>query len=62
LAVAISALRNPRRGGLGIAETVRFMDARIAAQFGPDKFVTGIVGAPRSSHTRRASCRTTPRQ
>jgi len=43
-AVAVSALRNARRGGLDLADTVGVMDAELAAQFGPDKFVTGIVG------------------
>ena len=42
--VAIAALRNARRGGLELAGTVAVIDAAIAAQFGPDKFVTGIVG------------------
>lgn len=43
-AVAISTLRNGRCGRLDLAGTVRAMDAEIEAQFGPDKFVTGIVG------------------
>ena len=43
-AVAVAALRNARRGGLDLAGTVAAMDAEIASQFGPDKFVTGIVG------------------
>ena len=42
--VAIGTLRNARRRGLGLPETVRVMDAEIESQFGPDKFVTGIVG------------------
>lgn len=43
-AVAISALRNARRGWLDLAGTVEVMDAEIASQFGPDKFVTAVVG------------------
>jgi len=43
-AVAISALRNARRSGLPLLDTVRLMDSSIATQFGPDKFVTAIVG------------------
>ncbi len=42
-AVAMSALRNARRSGLDLAGTVRAMDAEIASQFGPAKFVTGII-------------------
>ena len=42
-AVAISALRNARRTGLDLAGTVRLMDTEISAQFGPDKFVTGVI-------------------
>lgn len=43
-AVALSILRNSRRGGDDLATTVLAMDTGIAAQFGPDKFLTGIVG------------------
>ena len=43
-AVAISTLRNSRRGGLDLSGTVRRVDTEIAAQFGPDKFLTGIIG------------------
>jgi len=43
-AVAVSALRNARRSGLALPDTVRAMDAALSAQFGPDRFVTGIVG------------------
>ncbi|MFC3686813.1 PP2C family protein-serine/threonine phosphatase [Aquipuribacter hungaricus] len=43
-AVALSVLRNSRRSGRGLAETVLAVDSAIAAQFGPDKFLTGIVG------------------
>lgn len=43
-AVALAALRNARRSDLDLAGTVGVMDAEIAAQFGPDRFVTGIVG------------------
>jgi serine phosphatase RsbU (regulator of sigma subunit) len=42
--VAIAALRNARRGSLDLAETVAVIDATIGSQFGPDEFVTGIVG------------------
>jgi hypothetical protein len=42
--VAISTLRNARRNGADLGATVRAIDAVIAAQFGPDRFVTGIVG------------------
>ena len=40
----MAVLRNARRSGLGLAATVIALDACIAAQFGPDKFLTGIVG------------------
>ncbi len=43
-AVAVSVLRNSRRGGHELPETVLAMDAGIARHFGPDKFLTGIVG------------------
>ena len=43
-AVAIGALRNARRPGLPLVDTVSVMDAAIADHFGPDKFVTAIVG------------------
>ena len=42
-ALAISALRNARRNGLTLQEMVSAADAQIAAQFGPDKFVTATV-------------------
>jgi len=42
-AVAVSSLRSARRSGLGLADTVRSIERELAAQFGPDKFVTGIV-------------------
>ena len=41
--VALGALRNARRSGLGMLETVSAMDRGVAAQFGPEKFVTAIV-------------------
>lgn len=41
--VAIGAMRNSRRSGLGLSDTIAVMDAEIASQFGPDKFVTAIV-------------------
>ena len=43
-AVAISALRNARRGQLDLPATVRTIDAAIAAGFPVGKFVTGIIG------------------
>jgi phosphoserine phosphatase RsbU/P len=43
-AVAVSSLRNARRRGLDLPDTVRSIDSEIASQFGPDKFVTGIFG------------------
>src|SRR4051812_826052 len=43
-AVTISTLRNARRNGADLADTVAAIDSVIAEQFGPDKFVTGIFG------------------
>jgi hypothetical protein len=43
-AVSISALRNARRNGDDLVRTVSTIDSIIGAQFGPDKFVTGIFG------------------
>jgi serine phosphatase RsbU (regulator of sigma subunit) len=43
-AVAVSALRSSRRTDLSLVQTVQTMNDSIAAQFGPDKFVTAIVG------------------
>src|SRR3954471_740121 len=42
--VAVSTLRNARRHGMDLQETVEAIDATIGGEFGPDKFVTGIVG------------------
>src|SRR4051794_40019448 len=42
--VAVAALRNARRAGLDLCGTVRAVDAAIGGQFGPDRFVTGIIG------------------
>lgn len=42
-AVAVSTLRNARRSGVGLAETVVAIEREIAQHFGGDKFVTGIV-------------------
>lgn len=42
--VAIGALRNARRSGLNLFDAVRSVDKHLNAQFGDDKFVTGIVG------------------
>lgn len=43
-AVAISALRNARRGRLDLPTTVRTIDAAIASHFSAGKFVTGVIG------------------
>lgn len=43
-AVAVSALRNARRDKLALAERIAETDRQLAWQFGPDKFVTGIIG------------------
>lgn len=43
-AVAVSTLRNARRAGLDLPGTIRRVDTEIAVQFGPDKFLTGIIG------------------
>lgn len=43
--VAVGALRNSRRRGLGIADIVRTIDAEVGRQFGVEMFVTAIVGA-----------------
>jgi phosphoserine phosphatase RsbU/P len=42
--VAVGVLRNGRRSHLGLSATVAAIDETLAAQFGPDKFVTGIIG------------------
>lgn len=42
--VAIAVLRNARSAGLGLSDAVREVDAVLHRQFGPDRFVTGIVG------------------
>jgi phosphoserine phosphatase RsbU/P len=42
--VAIGELRNARRRGLDLHAVVPLVDAVIADTFGPDKFVTGIIG------------------
>ena len=44
-AVAVSTMRNSRRSGYDLAATVLSMDAAVSSQFGPDRFLTGIVGA-----------------
>lgn len=41
--VAVGALRNARRSGLELVDTVRSMDKWLTSQFGPDMFVTAIV-------------------
>jgi phosphoserine phosphatase RsbU/P len=42
--VAVGALRNARRSGLDLVDTVRSMDKFLSAAFGVDTFVTAIVG------------------
>jgi hypothetical protein len=42
-AVAVSTLRNARRAGLGIVETANEINARVAEQFGADRFVTAVI-------------------
>lgn len=43
-AVALSALRNTRRQGMPLAQRVIEADRSLAQLFGPDRFVTGIIG------------------
>lgn len=43
-AVAVSTLRSARRSGLGLHDTVRSVERELADHFGPDTFVTGIIG------------------
>lgn len=43
-AVTLATLRNARRAGLDLADTVVTVDAELGVRFGPDTFVTGIVG------------------
>lgn len=43
-AVAVSWMRNSRLAGLDLEATVRAVDAGVASHFGPDKFLTGIIG------------------
>jgi Stage II sporulation protein E (SpoIIE) len=43
--VAVGALRNARRSGLSLGQTVEFMNAAVVDTFGPEKFVTAIVGS-----------------
>ncbi|MCW2714967.1 MAG: Serine/threonine-protein phosphatase [Frankiales bacterium] len=42
--VAVSSLRNARRSGRDLADTARTVERELEAQFGPDRFVTGIIG------------------
>jgi hypothetical protein len=42
--VAIGALRNARRRGLPLGSTAVEVETALAAQFGPDRFVTAIIG------------------
>ena len=57
-AVAVAALRNARRGGATLPDTVEAMDAALSAQFGPDRFVTAVVGEldTRTGWWRWATC------
>ena len=57
-AVAGAALRNARRAGATLPDTVQAMDAALHAQFGPDRFVTGVVGEldTRTGWWRWATC------
>jgi hypothetical protein len=43
-AIAIGQLRNSRRRNSNLHDTVIAMDQAIADRFGPDRFVTGIIG------------------
>jgi serine phosphatase RsbU (regulator of sigma subunit) len=43
-AVAISAMRNARRGGADLSSIVQGMELAISSHFGSGKFVTAIVG------------------
>lgn len=43
-AVAVSTMRNSRRSGYDLTATVLSMDAAVSSQFGPARFLTGIVG------------------
>jgi hypothetical protein len=43
-AIAIGQLRNSRRRNSGLLDTAIAMDQAIADRFGPDMFVTGIIG------------------
>jgi serine phosphatase RsbU (regulator of sigma subunit) len=42
--VAVGALRNARRSGLDLLDTVRSMGKWLGSQFGPEAYVTAIVG------------------
>jgi phosphoserine phosphatase RsbU/P len=44
--VAIGALRNARRSGLDLVDTVRSMSKWLESQFGPEACVTAIVAEP----------------
>lgn len=41
--VALAAYRNARRSGLGLLHTAAMIDATLAAQFGVESFVTGVL-------------------
>lgn len=42
--VALGTYRNARRCGLDLVDTVRSMDRWLSSYFGPDKFVTAVIG------------------
>ena len=43
-AVALSTMGSSRRCGYDLTTTVLSMDAAVSSQFGPARFLTGIVG------------------
>lgn len=57
-AVTIAAYRNGRRSNLDLTATVLSIDAVMAEEFGPDKFVTGVLGELDlgSGRFRRVNC------
>lgn len=56
--VAIAAYRNARRSGMDLTATVLAIDTVMAEEFGPDKFVTGVLGELdlTSGRLRRVNC------
>jgi hypothetical protein len=43
--LAVATYRNSRRNGVGLAESLRELDAQIASQFGDSRFVTGQLAS-----------------